>query len=196
LFESLAERSWGELRPDARRRTAQVLSAAAETAGCDAEELDKLIAMAAAERTAWPPKVRALGRALAAGLIASDEAEVDAQQQALVAMADLERLHIVLLELLVRYEADWTYEGIRAVPHRVPSYHPRYLGPEGLDNPPFWTIGRRKWTASAICAARAQLRPVLTTLFGTLERHGLAAQNDTAPEVLKQLSEDLMQQVN
>jgi hypothetical protein len=111
-------------------------------------------------------------------------------------LPDLERLNIVLLELLVRYEADWTYEGIRAVPHRVPSYHPRYLGPESPDNPPFWTIGRRKWTASAICAARAQLRPVLTTLFGTLERHGLAAQNDTAPEVLKQLSEDLMQQVN
>jgi hypothetical protein len=209
LFESLAERAWEELRPDARRRAAQVLITAAEEAGCgDDRQLGKLIgasetsrlqtglAMAAAERTAWPPKVRALGRVLAAGLIASDEAEVDVQQRALTAMTDMERLDVILLEMLVRYEPDWTHAGIRAVPHRVPSYQNTYLGGDRPDNPKIWTIGRRKWTARQICAARPQLRPVLTTLLGTLERHGLAAQNDTAPEVLKQLSENLLQQVN
>jgi hypothetical protein len=208
LFESMAERAWEELRPDARRRAAQVLSTAAEEARCDDEQLGKLIgasetsrlqtglAMAAAERTAWPPKVRALGRVLAAGLIASDEAEVDVQQQALAAMTDLDRLDVILLELLVLYEADRKHDGIRAVKHRVPSYQNIYLGGDRPDNPKTWGIGRRKWTAPQISAARPQLAPVLTTLLGTLQRHGLAAQNDTAPEVLKQLSEDLMQQVN
>jgi hypothetical protein len=199
LFESLAERAWEELRPDARQRAARILSTAAEEAGCDDEQFGELIgasetsrlqtglAMDAAQRTAWPPKVRALGRVLAAGLIASDEAEVDIQQQALVAMADLERLHVILLELLVKYEPDWTHEGIAATLHRVPSYQNLYLGGDRPDNPKMWSIGGRKWTARQICAARPQLRPVLTTLLGTLQRHGLAAENDSAPGVLKQL---------
>ncbi len=208
LFESLAERAWEELRPDARQRAAQVLSTAAQETGCDDEQLSELIgaseasrlqtglAMAAAERTAWPPKVRALGRVLAAGLLASDEAEVDVQQQALVAMVDLERLHVILLELLVKYEPDWTQDGIVAILHRAPSYQNLYLGGDRPDNPKMWSIGCRKWTARQVCVVRPQLCPVLTTVLGTLQRHGLAAQNDTAPEVLKQLSDDLMQQVN
>ena len=129
VFESLAERAWEELRPNARQRAARVLGTAAEEIGCDDERLGELIgssetsrlqiglAMDAAQRTAWPPKVYALGRVLAAGLIASDEAEVDVQDQALAAMADLERLHIILLELLVKYEPDWTGERYVAVPH-------------------------------------------------------------------------------
>ena len=208
LFESMAERAWEELRPDARRRTAQVLSAAAETAGCNAEQLGELIgasetsrlqtglAMAAAGRTAWPPQVRALGMVLAAGLIAGDEAEVDVQQRALAAMTDLDRLHVILLELLVRYEPDWRRDHIPATLHRVPSYQNLFLGGDRPDNPKVWSIGRRKWTAGQICAARSQLRPVLTSLLGALEQRGLADQNDTAPDVLKQLSEDLTQQVN
>jgi hypothetical protein len=205
LFESLAQRAWEELRPDARRRTAQVLSTAADSAGCEAEQLGEMIgaseqtrlmtglAMHAAERTAWPPKVAALGRVLAAGLIASDEAEVNIEQQALAAMTDLERLHVVLLDLLARYEPDWEPGRIVATPHRVPSYVSVHVGGGG---PKVWSPGRRIWTSPQICAVRPQLRPVLTTLLGTLQRHGLAAQNDTAPEVLKQLSDDLTQQVN
>jgi hypothetical protein len=208
LFESLAQKAWDELRSDGRRRAAAVLSSAAEEAGCDHEQLGRLIAdseatrlqaalaMDAAQRTAWPPKVRALGRVLAAGLIADDEAEVDVQQMALVAMADLERLHVNLLELLVNCEPDWIQNGIVAVPHRVPSYQSVFLGGEGPDNPKVWSSGRRIWTAREICAVRPQLRPVLTTLIGTLQRHGLAAEVDSAPKVVKQLSKGLTEQVN
>ena len=125
LVESLAERTWGELRPDARRRTAQMLSVAAETARWDTEELGGRIgaseqtrlqagiAMAAAQRTAWPPQVQALGKVLAAGLIAEDDA-VDIPQFALRAMAELDRLHIVLLELLVRNDPEADREWGRA----------------------------------------------------------------------------------
>ena len=208
LFESLAERAWEELRPDARQRAVRVLSTAAEEIGCDDEQLGELIgsseasrlqtglAMDAAQRTAWPPKVYALGRVLAAGLIATDETEVNVQDQALAAMADLERLHVILLELLVKYEPDWTNDGIVATPHRVPSYQDLFLGGGSPDNPKVWSIGRRKWPDRRIVAVRPQLRPVLTSLLGTLQRHGLAAENDSAPEGLEQLSKDLVQQVN
>lgn len=213
LFESLAERTWEELRPAARRRAAQVLSTAAEEADCDDEQLGELIgsseisslqaglAMDAAQRTAWPPKVYALSRALAAGLIATDEAQVDIQQQALAAMTDMERLHVVLLELLVRYEPDRHYDPdakqqyLVARPHLVPSYQGTFFG-DGPNNPKVWAIGRRRWTASQIAVVRTQLRPVLTSLLGTLQRHGLAVENDTAPEELKELSKSLVQQVN
>lgn len=208
LFESLAERAWEELRPDARQRAARVLSTAAEEVGYDDEQFGELIgssetsrlqtglAMDAAQRTTWPPKVYALGRVLAAGLIATDEAEVDIRQQALVAMADLERLHVILLELLVKYEPDWMHDRTVATPHRMPSYVNAFLGSERPDNPKVWSIGRRKWTARQIVAARPQLRPVLTTLLGTLQRHGLATENDSAPEVFEQLGKDLVKQVN
>ena len=206
LFGSLAERAWAELRPEAQQRAARVLSTAAEEIGCDDEQLGKLIgssetsrlqtglAMDAAQRTAWPPKVRALGRVLAGGLLATDADRVNVQDQALVAMADLERLHLILLELLVKYEPKYLVEGAAAEPHLLPSYQDSFLGGAGPDNPKVWAIGRRKWTACQIVAARPQLRP--TTLLGTLQRHGLATENDSAPEVLEELSKDLVKQVN
>ena len=169
LFESLAERAWEELRPDARQRAVRVLSTAAEEIGCDDEQLGELtgsseasrlqtgLAMDAAQRTAWPPKVYALGRVLAAGLIATDETEVNVQDQALAAMADLERLHVILLELLVKYEPDWTNDGIVATPHRVPSYQDLFLGSGSPDNAKVWSIGRRKWPDHRIVAVRPQL---------------------------------------
>ena len=208
LFESLAERTWQELRPDARQRAARVLSTAAEEIGCDDEQLDELIgssetsglqaglAMDAAQRTVWPPKVYALGKALAAGLIATDEDEVSVQDQALTAMADLERLHVILLELLVKYEPEWMRDHIVATPHRLPSYLDVFLAGGRPDDPKVWSIGRRKWPDFRIVQVRPQLRPVLTSLLGTLQRHGLAVENDSAPEGLEQLSKDLVQQVN
>jgi hypothetical protein len=63
-FESLAQRAWEELRPDARQPAARMVSIAAEEAGCDDEQLGELIdasetsslqtglAMEAAQRTA------------------------------------------------------------------------------------------------------------------------------------------------
>jgi hypothetical protein len=196
LFESLAERAWEELRPDARQRAAQMLSAAAEAARCDDKQLGKLIgasettrlqtalAMSAAERTAWPPKVRALGKVLAAGLIAANDA-VDLPMYALDAMVELDRLHVSLLDLLVRYEPEWASGvGYRAQPHRdLPDHHE-------------WVVGQRIWTAPVIAAIRPQLQPVLTSVTGSLVRHGLAEQTDRTREALEQLEHDLKEQVN
>jgi hypothetical protein len=77
-----------------------VLGTAAEIMGCDHEQLGKKIrasdaamlqagiAMAAADRTTRPAQIRALGKALAPGLLATDEEEADVRQRALTAMAD------------------------------------------------------------------------------------------------------------
>jgi hypothetical protein len=54
----------------------------------------------AAAKTAWPPKVVALGRVLAAGLIADDDAVVDRDQLALLAMAEIERPQLLVLDEL------------------------------------------------------------------------------------------------
>jgi hypothetical protein len=187
LFESLAERAWQELRPDARQRAAQVLSTAAGAAGCDAGQLGELIgaseatrlqaglAMRAAERTAWPPQVVALGRVLAAGLIVSDD-QLNVPQFALDAMTDLGRLHVSLLELLVRYEPEVVSvpEDDGGVP--LDDVVPRPYG----DGPSrtAWVVGGRIWTELAIFAVRPQQRPVLMSVTGTLVRHGLAVQAD------------------
>jgi hypothetical protein len=130
--------------------------------------------MAAAERTAWPPQIRALGKVLAAGLISADDA-IDVPQFALNAMVELDRLHVALLELLVRYEPGWTADGYEARPHR--------------DMPELreWIADKRIWLAPVIVAVRPQLRPVLTSVVATLVRHGLAEQTERTPESLERL---------
>ena len=146
--------------------------------------------MAAAQRTAWPPQVQALGRVLAAGLIASDDA-VNVPQFALSAMIELGRLHIVLLDLLVRYEPDRIPpSSIQAIPHTVPSYQPTYIDGSG---PLEWGIGRRKWSAAHVVSVRPQLQSVLAGVAGTLVRHGLAEQNDRRIEVMERITRDLQQ---
>ena len=197
LFESLAERAWEELRPDARRRAAQVLSTAAEAAGCDAEQLGDFIggseqtrlqaalAMVAAERTTWPPKVRALGRVLAAGLIADGDA-VDVPGFALNAMVELDRLHVSLLELLVRYH-----------PAVLRGYEAELDGePQRREADPSrqWRVGLRFWTLPDILAVRPQLQSVFMSVVGTLVRYGLADQTNNKDEALPDLERYLRRQ--
>jgi hypothetical protein len=59
-----------------------------------------------------------------------------------------------------------------------------------------WSAGRRAWAAWQIGAVRPQLQPVLPSLLGALQQHGLATANDRSPDTLKQLSDDLAKQVN
>jgi hypothetical protein len=151
-------------------------------------------AIQAAADSFWPPTVRAIGRVYAAGLLASDEADVDLRQRALAAMTDLNRLDVILLDLLVRYEPPMVYDAdTPAVPHILESCQPRFL--DGGE-PRKWVVGQRTWTAAQIAFARPQLQPDLVGAIATLVRHGLAAPNDNAPKALKQLNEDLMKLVS
>lgn len=189
LLEPFAEKVWEEIRSDGRRRAAEVLASASEAADLPIEELTERIgasertrlhagiALSAATRTAWPHKVRTLGRVLASGLLATDETVIDTEEFILAAVADMEASHLTLLELLVCRE-------------------PRY-GPEGPYDVEFarrpysteWYAGDRRWTAEQIRHARPRLQPVLTSLIGTLTRHGLIAQNDNLPDALKKFEE-------
>ena len=113
----MAEKMRDAWRRDQRYNVAVMAAAAAIEAGWSAEDLgDRMartatarmltgLAAEAAAKTAWPPKVIALGRILADGLTAADD-KIDLPQYALVAMADMERLHVALLDLLVKYEPD------------------------------------------------------------------------------------------
>jgi hypothetical protein len=143
------------------------------------------IAMTGAATTAWPPKVYGLGRALADGLIAADDAEVNIADLVVPAMTDMDRPHVSLLELLVR----WIPEQAVGQPLDVRAHQdlPPYLPGEA------WHVGQRSWTAAQIGEARPALQPVVTSLMGTLMRHDLAAQNDSIPSVLAKYADEINQ---
>lgn len=79
--------------------------------------------------------VKALGKALADGLMAEGDA-IDLPQFALDAMTELGWLHASLLELLVRYEPGIAPDGTSPRP---------YVAAGGG-----WMAWRRSWTARAI----------------------------------------------
>jgi hypothetical protein len=177
FMEPLAERVWGELRGDAQRRQGETLAAAHEAMDVDAAEMERRIsssdesrletgiALSAASRTTWPPKVIALGRALAAGLVATDDARIDTYPLVVAALAEIEFPQASLLELLVCYWPRTTKDGLVIEPFTALA-----------DTP--WAVGQRVWQPRDIVLARPTLRPVLPSLLGTLQRHGLIAQSD------------------
>lgn len=186
LLVPFAEKVWSEVAADGRMRSAEALASACEGLDREPEELATLIdasdetrllagiAMSAASRTAWPAKVRTLGRSLAAGLLVADNAQIDLEQLILAAVADIEAPHLSLLELLVCREPKYTPTGVVAEPCRLASYPVDPADPPGTRT---WFVGRRFWMPWEIATIRPWLLPVLTSLSGTLHRHGLMARN-------------------
>jgi hypothetical protein len=187
----LARKVWDEFRPESQRRQAEMLGQAADAWGGVPEEFDGLIgqsersrlltatAMAGAAATAWPPKVSALGRALADGLIANDD-EISITDLVIPAMTDMDRAHVSLLELLVRW-----------IPVNTVTSTPRLRPYEEIiahREAGRWTAGPRVWSAGQIGQARPALRSALPSLMGTLLRHGLAAEHDNTAGVLAKYS--------
>src|SRR6202042_3719530 len=58
-----------------------------------------------------------------------------------------------------------------------------------------WAAGRRSWTQAWILDQRPHLRPVFTSVVGTLVRHGLAEQTDRTREAMEQLGKDFQEQL-
>jgi len=189
LLEPYAAKVWEELSADSMRRAGETLAAACEALGCEPEELDSMMrasdrtrllagtAISAAIRTVWPAKVRTLGRALASGLLADDDATIDIEQLILAAMADIEASQLSLLELLAC---------------RVP---PQAVGDEPIEHPRQtehgWFLPRHGWTEAQISRYRSHLGPVVPSLLGTLQRHGLVAQGDNTAVALHQALEEV-----
>jgi hypothetical protein len=192
LLEPVAAKVWDELTVGGRRRAGEALAATCEALDCDQDELearitasDRSLLMAgicisAATRTVWAPKVRALGRALASGLLAEDDATIDLEQLIMTAMADLEGPHLSMLELFA-----W----------RTP---PRYAGDQQIAHPRHnehgITVPRHGWTELEIRLYRSQLAPVAHSLLGTLQRHGLVAADDNTATALHKALEELRKQ--
>ena len=195
LLEPIALKLLQYLSADAKRRSGEALSAACEVSGLSAEEtLSRMFsdekfrlltgtAMIAAAHTAWEDKVRTLGRSLASGLLASDDAEVDTEQLIISAIADIEAPHVALLDLFVAYRPP-IYVGERGTARLdIPEYsHSRSFNGE-------WSVHERKWESRAILYYRPRLTQVFSSLVGTLQRHGLALFEDNSDREIKQLQE-------
>lgn len=192
--EEIVRRAVGEFRTDAEQRITQMLGSAAEELGCnDPDQLGDMIsksertrlltitAMDGAVKTAWPPRVAAIGRALAAGLIATDDTMVDVELMALGAMADMDAMHVSLLELFVCWMPP---------PHTGSREIRKYEGPPAFSAElPNLEPPERRWNTTQMCGARPQLRPVITSLIGTLERHGLVVEIDNTIQAMERFSE-------
>lgn len=193
ILEPLMGRVWDEMRGDGRRRMNTVVQTAADSLGDDpdrfedrarATEQTRLLtatAMEAGMRTAWPPKVRALGRALAAGL-ADDAARVDEEQLLIGALADLEAPHARVLDLLITKK--WSQTISDTAPYRA-SWAPSTLTER--EKPP---ARYPEWTAEQIGSALANLKSIIPTLLGTLQRHGLVTPKYDLSDVLGNLATD------
>lgn len=164
---------------DRVRRINEALRAAAEDLGLTAEEFAEFStrserarfltdeAMKAAEATDWPAGVRAIGRALAAGLREPDEA-LSIPRLVLPAMTELTQAHALLLNLLVMAR---TWPADRSEP-------------EWVDDHPQLGSTPSEWPAGYIKAALPDLEPVLPALIGTLERHGMIERVDGIVDAL------------
>jgi hypothetical protein len=180
---ALVDNVIAEVRTDRRDNIAEMAEAAGTAAGLGPEVLGermrrsqrtRLLTANAAEsaaKTAWPPKVRALGRVLADGLIAADEAKIDVAELALTAMADLERPHVMTLDLLAGNRVDEVEEDFaKGIPFRF-KVKPAKDGGAGDPN---WIPD---WRDREILIARPQLKDVYLSIMATLQRHALIAQN-------------------
>ena len=192
LLEPMAQRIWDELANDGKRRGGEVLAAAVEAAQLPEEEFERLasdtdrarlltgVALSAANRTTFEGKLRALGYSLAAGLLASDNAVVDIEQLMLASINDIEAPQLCLLDLIVGFEPPRDDE-LRPRPVLIPDYSYSMTLYSG------WYWGNREWSESQICIARPHLAPILESLIGTLERHGLVRWDDNSGATLEKL---------
>ena len=180
MLEPLVRGVWAELSESARQRQVDVLVSAIH-AGIPVDAMEERInasertqlltgfALNAATRTVWEDKLRTLGRSLAYGLLADDNAMIDTEQMIIAAITDIEGPQLAMLELLVRwYPCQFELEpSLISGPLDIP-------GKTGGD----WHVRGREWPYPLIAYARPKLLSSAPSLLGTLQRHGLVVQND------------------
>ncbi len=194
------QRAAAEFYRDGTDRVTRMLGYGCEESGDDPEQFANRVseneetrllaanAASAAFNTTWEPKVIALGRLLARGLVEVSGGVIPLRTYVLPAMAELEQFDVALLNVLVNYEPDHMMG--------LPPVRPyKDLGtPWGPTEG--WSAGRRRWTASEISRFRPQLASTLPGLLGTLQRHGLVVQNDTSPEIAELYLKDVIDKYN
>ncbi|MGD0243576.1 MAG: hypothetical protein ABSB59_25115 [Streptosporangiaceae bacterium] len=172
-----------------RRRQAQVL---AETSIPDDELREKIgaseraqlltgFALNAAARTTLEGKLRTLGRSLASGLLAEDDATIDSEQMIIAAIADIEAPQLALLDLLVRWVPVRSLAGAEVTALDIPAYSLEYGR---------WRVGDRAWSLDQIAYIRPRLAPIVPTLLGALQRHRLVVQGDNAAGAIERVAQE------
>lgn len=195
MLEPLVKGVWAELSASAQQRQVDVLISAIH-AGIPVEEMEERInatgrtqlltatALDAARRTASEDKVRTLGRSLALGLLADDNAKIDTEQMIIAAITDIEGPQLALLEFLVCWEPG-QYAG--SPPIDGPLDIPEYSYEWSYDGS--WLVKNREWSNKQIAYARPNLAPLAPSLLGTLQRHGLVVQNDKTGEAIEKYAQ-------
>jgi hypothetical protein len=140
------------------------------------------LALDAAWQTAWEDKVRTLGRSLAAGLLADDDAEIEIEQMIIAAITDIEAPQLAMLDVLVRWVPLRSPAGAQVTALDISAYSLNY----GT-----WRVGDRVWSHDQITCIRPRLASIVPTLLGTLQRHGLVIQNDNAAEAIERYASEL-----
>jgi hypothetical protein len=156
---------WAELSESVRQRQTDVLFWAIRE-GVPVDEMEARIkaskrtelltglALDAAWQTAWEDKVRTLGRSLAEGLLADDNAKIDTEQMIIAAIADIEGPQLAMLELLVAWRPGRnTAEPLISGPLDLPrNSHDHPFGDS-------WYTAWREWSRKLIARARPNLAP-------------------------------------
>jgi hypothetical protein len=191
----MIQKSAGELQTDRTIRAEEMLRAAGDAAGLPPDQFAEQVrrsprtrfltdaAIQAAADTCWPPGVRALGRALAAGLVQAEDATIDVPKMILPAMTQMVAPHLQLLDLMVMCRWDSSMAG---------------RGVQRIDAPAMVHLANIKseWTAWQMKAALPSLEPVLGSVIGTLARHGLIEQNDSTAEAFTKFSRVIQEETN
>ena len=96
----------------------------------------------------------------------------------IAAIADIESPQLALLEFLVCWAlAQWEFDDLISGPLDIPEAS--HSGtPRGR-----WDVIGREWPYPLITYARPNLAPIVPSLLGTLQRHGLVVQNNNVDEV-------------
>ena len=112
MLEPLVQGAWADISESARRRQADTLYWAIHEGVTETELKERInaseraklltgLALSAASRTVWEDKLRTLGRSLASGLLAADNAQIDTEQIIIAAITDIEAPQLAMLELMV-----------------------------------------------------------------------------------------------
>ena len=201
MLEPLVRGVWTELSGNGQQNQVDVLIAAIH-AGIPVDEMEERInasertrlltgfALSAATRTVWEDKVRTLGRSLASGLLAEDNAKIDTEQMIIAAVTDIEGPQLAMLELLVRWAPG---RNVGGPPIEGPLDVPAHSYSRSYDGS--WLVHERKWSSRLIAFARPNLAPIAPSLLGTLQRHGLVVQNDNAVEGIENYAKEFEKQL-
>ena len=85
----------------------------------------------------------------------------------MAAIADIEDAELALLDLLVAWRLGESGDETAPVPVDIPAYsHSQSSGRR-------WSVGQRRWYVHVIQTYRPRLTPLIPSLIGTLQGHGL-----------------------